>query len=386
VAHPLSLPVVDTEPVAARDHVHGLAHDTNRVLSLAFVVAIALPLVQTLTVGRPAPGTDIGDGPHWPGTPHSVKDVGQWPTRFRRWFKDHYTLRRELIRAQGALVLHGLGVSPSPTVLIGKDGWWFYRDDNGLDDMTTVTPMKEEDLATWTDLARENQRWLAARGIPYLFVLAPDKHLIYPEYLPDGIHQVHEPWLVQFMRFFTAHSTVDTIDLRSLMLDAKRRERVYHRTDTHWNNRGALVASLSIMNWMARVHPGLTVPTGDDFEFTTYTEHGHDLAAMLGLEHSVTEEVLDVKPRQPRRAQIVEESEHVLESGRVVTEHSDQSLPRVLIIRDSFMTPLIPFLAEQCSRCVFLWQNYLDTSVVDREKPDIVIHEIVGRRLHTLTP
>ena len=28
-------------------------------------------------------------------------------------------------------------------------------------------------------------RWLAARGIKYLFVIAPDKPMIYPEFTPD---------------------------------------------------------------------------------------------------------------------------------------------------------------------------------------------------------
>ena len=32
---------------------------------------------------------------------------------------------------------------------------------------------------------------------------------------------------------------------------AKRAERVYHRTDTHWNKRGALLAYLEMARWIA---------------------------------------------------------------------------------------------------------------------------------------
>ena len=50
------------------------------------------------------------------------------------------------------------------------------------------------------------------------------------------------------------------------------------------------------------------------------------------------------------------------------------------------MTGLVPFLAEHCRRCVFLWQKDLDPEVVRRERPDLVIHQMVGRRFQTYLP
>jgi hypothetical protein len=64
----------------------------------------------------------------------------------------------------------------------------------------------------------------------------------------------------------------------------------------------------------------------------------------------------------------------------------DQSQPRVVIFRDSFASALIPFLSEHFSRAVYLWQNNVDPQVIEDERPDVVIHELVGRRLTTLTP
>ena len=374
---------------AAPDHLHAPPHDTNRPLGALFAIAIALPLVVSLVsvaLGVTGPGRD-GAAP-WPARVTSVKSLGKWPERFRRWFKDHYAFRRPLIRAHGRLLFQGFGLSPSPTVLIGRDGWWYYADDGAMEDIVSASPLGARDLEIWRRTLYHNREWLAARGIPYLFVLAPDKHLVYPEFLPATVRPLGGARTDQLTEYVRARSQVDVLDLRPVLVDAKRAGRVYHRTDTHWNKRGSLVAYLEIVRWIARVRPGTPVPARDDFEFYTATGGGHDLPRMLGLESLVSEEILEVHPRTPRRARVVEPADGGtdLERGRVVTELPDPSLPRMLFFRDSFLSPLIPFLAEQCSRCVFLWEKDLDPAAVERERPDIVIHQMVGRRLQTYLP
>ncbi|MCC6991616.1 MAG: hypothetical protein IT181_21625, partial [Acidobacteria bacterium] len=43
-------------------------------------------------------------------------------------------------------------------------------------------------------------------------------------------------------------------------------------------------------------------------------------------------------------------------------------------------------LAERCSRCVFLWEKDLNPEVIRQEQPDVVVHQMVGRRLQTYLP
>jgi hypothetical protein len=375
--------------ITAPDHLHAPPHDTNRVLSLLFGLAIALPLVATLLfVAGPESSRDTPDSAQWPPAPRSLKDVERWPTKFRHWFKDHYAFRRGLIQAHGAVLLRGFGVSPSPTVLIGREGWWYYTDDGAMADMVSASPMSPEDLEAWRTVLQHNRDWLAAQVIPYLFVLAPDKHLVYPEYLPGTMRALGPPRVDQLAAYLESHSTVDVIDVLPLLVAQKPSERLFHRTDTHWNDRGALVAYLEIAKWIARVRPGTSVPGSNDFERTTSIGEGRDLPRMLGLQSLVTEENLEVVPRTPRLARIVEPADGRadLHQERIVTEHPDRSLPRIVIFRDSFMTTVIPFLAESCSRCVFLWQNDIDPEVIRTERPDLVIQEIVGRKLQTYLP
>jgi hypothetical protein len=57
-------------------------------------------------------------------------------------------------------------------------------------------------------------------------------------------------------------------------------------------------------------------------------------------------------------------------------------LPRAVVYRDSMAVSLIPLLAENFSRSVFVSSRKLDQALIEREKPDVVIEEMVERSLH----
>jgi hypothetical protein len=371
------------------DHLRKPYHPANRAIVVSFLAAVFAPLVFTLASLSRMPADPAGPGSSpWPARPQSVKDIGKWPTRFRHWFTDHYVFRRALIQTHGELLFRGVGVSPSPTVLIGKDGWWYYTDDGALDDIVSAEPMDESSLEAWRRTLESNRAWLASQGIPYVFVMTPDKHAVYPEFLPDTVRAITGSRIDQLAAYLSTHSSVDVLDLLSVLREAKPQDRLFHRTDTHWNNRGALVGWLALAQWMGRVHEGFRVPTREDYVFSTAISGGHDLPRMLGIGHLVTEEVLEAHNRPPARFQVTDPvgSPSPYDEGRLITEHPDATLPRVLVFRDSFMTCLVPFLAEHCRRCVFLWQKDLDPEAVRREKPDLVIHQIVGRRFQGYLP
>jgi hypothetical protein len=63
------------------------------------------------------------------------------------------------------------------------------------------------------------------------------------------------------------------------------------------------------------------------------------------------------------------------ERETIVTRHADTSLPRAVIFRDSTASLLIDLLAEHFSRAVFVWhENDVIGSVIEQEKPDVVLH------------
>jgi len=77
---------------------------------------------------------------------------------------------------------------------------------------------------------------------------AANKHSIYPEHLPGSLRPVSEKRrLDQLLDYMGARSDVRLIDVRPALLEAKKEKRVYHWTDSHWNDLGAYHAYRAVM-------------------------------------------------------------------------------------------------------------------------------------------
>ncbi len=342
-----------------------------------FVLVIALPLTANLT------GVDGAD----PAAENRELAVFRWD-RPGAWFEDHFGFRAALIRWYGEGRLFALGVSPSAAVVKGRDGWLFYADDSSLDDYARIDPLSPDAIANWREAIVRARNWLGAQHVPYIFTVAPDKHVIYPEELPATLAQVGD--LSRTDQLYTALQDLGVaVDVRPALFAARSRERIYQRTDTHWNDRGALIAYQEIVNAVRlRVPSTPAAWTRDDFEAVDREVPAMDLGRMIGLSRVLRETDMTLVPRRTRRARVVEPpgAQSTDEFGRIVTEIGDPSLPRAVIFRDSFASRLVPFLSEHFSRAVYMWQNDFDSDLVTQEHPDVVIQEIVGRHLYAFIP
>lgn len=362
-------------------------HHWNRALVVSFVVLIALPGVATLLGVR---GVDADEN-RTPAPPPVVRadwaSLRALPDAFTRYFEDNFAFRARLVRTQADLRLRAFGVSPSPAVVVARDGWLFYGEDGAIEDYAVAPPMSPADLEEWRRTLQQTQDWLAVRGIAYAFVIAPDKHVIYPEMMVKTVTRFSERSRIdQLVDYLRQWSTVRVIDLRPALVSAKTRERIYHRTDTHWNDRGAHVAYEQILRGLAM--RGVEPLPRPRFRAEARPAPGLDLAGMMGLTGQMSEEDLVLVPLAPRRARVVEPADPKPHGiyARLVTEHPDRSLPRAVIYRDSFTSALIPFLSEHFSRALYLWERDLDPAVIEQEQPQVVIQQWVGRRLGPYLP
>ena len=360
----------------------------DRILVTAFLVVLALPPLGTMFGVRRATAAEENR----PLAPFPRLDAtwASWrafPGAFTRYFEDNFAFRPTLVRLQALARLRALDVAPSRSVIKGQDGWWFYADDGAMEDYASAGPFTPSELEAWRQTLQDTHDWLRARGIAYLFVLAPDKHQIYPEHMPETIRRAEHSRITQLVAYLARHSTVPVLDLRPALRRAKSSARIYHRTDTHWNDAGAYVAYRQIVESLGSAVPDLVDrPAALRDGRRVRRREGLDLARMMRLTDVLEED--DVAIEWRRTARVVEPrvpNPHGIEA-RLVTELPDDSRPRAVIFRDSFGSALIPFLSEHFSRAVYLWQHNVDPGVIGTERPDVVIQELVGRRLSTLTP
>ena len=87
---------------------------------------------------------------------------------------------------------------------------------------------------------QDTSDWLRAQGIAYVFVIAPDKHVIYREYMPETIRRSA---ISRIDKLVSRSASTPLFVCGSAAAARAGRERLYHRADTHWNDRGALVAA-----------------------------------------------------------------------------------------------------------------------------------------------
>jgi hypothetical protein len=107
----------------------------------------------------------------------------------------------------------------------------------------------------------EHRRALWARNdTRYLFVVAPNKNTIYPEFLPDYIRAYRGRSRLQQLREYlrTTGSPVDILDLHAALLADKPKGDLYFRQDTHWNGRGYFTAYEAMCRVLSRWFPEIS--------------------------------------------------------------------------------------------------------------------------------
>jgi alginate O-acetyltransferase complex protein AlgJ len=240
-------------------------------------------------------------------------------------------------------------------------------------------------LRYWAALLEARRVFLEKKGIHYLFLVAPDKHTIYPEHLPEVMVPVKPLSRTdQLIGYVGKQTKVRILDVRPAMVGAKPLGRLYFLTDTHWNTLGAFIAYQQIMGrvqtWYPEVKPlQLTDYSWEDLKFSG------DLASMVALQSTPTEIGKALRPKFKSSTRWISDAGELFNSPRVIidnlrSENPNAPIPKLVMFRDSFATTLLPYIAEHFHNAFFHWGDF-ETSVVEREKPDIVIEELLERRL-----
>ena len=326
-----------------------------------FLLVIALPLgAQLVLKDRAAAAQENRRLAKFPKLNWQGKTLAAFPAAFEKYYDDHFGFRDRLIRWHHLIKLRLLGVSPSSKVILGKEGWMFDRD---TVQYYAAAPLTTEALEKWRRFLEERQRFVAAKGHPFLLVFAPLPSTIYPEYLPDAIRrQPRESRLDQLINHLRSHSTLPIVDLRESLRDGKNVERLYQRTDTHWNELGAYRSYTQIMSTLAGQFPELRPLPRAAFDVQENLTPGGDIARLLGLGDLFPEQRFAFKRHGGPTAQV---AQWFPEDSRIPMGFSmrtgDASKPRAIVYHDSFtFESLYPFIAENFSEVWFHWNHYFD--------------------------
>jgi len=323
------------------------------------------------------------------------------PPKLDAYFKDHVGFRATMVQAS-ASVLHGLLQSPSDRVILGKvpapgqPQWLFLAMYETLVDRAGQAPMSQPQLERWRRIIERRSSWLAARGIAYFYVVAPEKSTIYPEFLPDYIqrHPTTKTTLDQIGQYLKdARSPIHFVDLRGALWAQKSAGDLYFPGDAHWNGRGFFIGYQEMFKAIWPESEPLQL--GQYFEIRAAPNRSfHDLANMLGLPAPSGSSVLLAHrgPAQtvPAAAALPSDIDAPPSNSiayALATPAADSK--RLLVFHDSFfdvgpMTQVDQPLAAHFSRSYFIFMDPDDDTIrsfVAAEHPDVVLEEHVERGL-----
>jgi hypothetical protein len=378
----------------------------NWAVIAAFLLGIGLPLVDHWLKFDETPLIENRQLAAKPAPPTELEGVPTYIAAFDAYWRDNFGFRRQLIRWY-AIARHQLGVSLSPRVLIGKGGTLFYTGEDAIPAFRGLLELRENTIERWAQELEARRAYLERRGIKYLFVIAPNKETVVPELVPGRFTRVAPTPLDRLLWYLAInHSKVDVLDLRGPLQAGKAEGPVFFRTDTHWNDHGSYVTYTALMNRLRPWLPTLRPRPKTSFMRRTGRPVSGDLAAMLGLTDVLTEPLQEWVPAQPAAAQEIKpDLPQPVESRRLRVMLGRPGLPRAVVLHDSFFLapdergepgravrtdPFMPrnsafrlsaLIAENFSRSVFSWQHTLDTSMIARERPAVVVQEIVERSI-----
>jgi len=322
-----------------------------------------------------------------------IELLDPYPSAYESFYNDHFPFRSELLHRNAYINYVYFDKSPSPNdVTVGRSGWLFYASKER--DVYEGKLIGNRDyIQNIVDNLHFRTEYLNKMGIPFYVVIAPMKSEVYSEFLPIYYRKPTQSLTEAVLEAIRKDTTIRLIDLKPALLKAKKRDRIFYKTDTHWNALGAYRAYAEIMNRLHLDFPQLQPMALDEISFSDLRSDGGNLAAMIGLSDFLKDDYLIdqvIKPTAkdgPKAGYPPTPGFGYPSEYEQVKINFDTTLLKVVVIRDSFFTSLIQNFSQHFSKSVYIfdaWEYKSNFDIIENEKPDLVILEIVATNLLNL--
>ena len=298
--------------------------------------------------------------------------IGAFPSGFESYFNDRIPFRNDLIWLNSVLDYTVFATSSNDEVVLGKDGWLFFK--NSIVQETGRVAFTADELDRIARNLQAIESYCNERGITFVLCIAPNKEHVYNDELPDPYVQRAEIGQYERVILYLAQHTNLTVVHPETALAAWRRshpEPVGYLTDTHWNSLGGYIGARELLAALGRSAPELRGIALSDLP-------EHDLADMLHLDKTIGLGK-DYVPVFDETATLVEDDFY----GHVRYENP-QGEGKILLRRDSFCNTMHRPLSQSWASYDAVHPLAFTWSMLDEYKPDVFVFELVERSLPNL--
>lgn len=296
------------------------------------------------------------------------------------YISQNFGFRSIMVNANNSLLSSIFKVSGEDKVIVGKDDWLFLEETS--DDYQGINQLSDREIRNVSKTIRMIEDYVRKNGLEFVFTVAPNKNTLYGEFMPyyyvDG-----EDSNLSRLNSQLEKMGVSYIDLFAELKEAlnsndELNNILYHKRDTHWNNKGAFLATNEILSKTG-------FDTIDfDFEWVKSQDFKGDLEDMIYPDS----DYIDYQYYPDNKSLISDfrftRSGRNVESQDFITESLSQKQGSILFFRDSFGNAIVPFLSSHINNVRY--QKYLpyQVNLIEREKYDAVVIEIAERNIPEL--
>jgi hypothetical protein len=329
--------------------------------------------------------------PNWDWKSKSIK---KYFSESESFFGDHLAFREDLLKLNAKLK-NRLGLPmDAEDVIIGKDGWIFLGNkyQKTINQYRGLKQMDAKQIHSFYKYFGDIQDYLKNLNIPFYIAIAPDKHSIYPEYLPSYLSKKGNTPYDQIM---SSNTFLQIIDLKKALIEKKKNHKLplYYKTDSHWNLFGAYLAYWEILSYFNPSFQSSSIIL-DETNFTSrLSQRKTDLSLTIKGESLYNDVEVSIKDKLSKhKLKLMSNNKWVDINPNRAFEMLNHNLIRnkhkhgkILVIGDSFSNSLSIYLNNtfgEIKYCHFIKPGTNDiASLVQLYKPDFVLFEVVERYL-----
>ncbi|HVD99684.1 MAG TPA: hypothetical protein VNB90_15855 [Cytophagaceae bacterium] len=313
------------------------------------------------------------------------KDVMIYKNKFHTYYEDRFVLKYILFENYKTIQRGVFAQQPIPQKVVeGTDGWMFLGNSysNDIAESKGIKVFTEKEIIKIKTNLLNQKEWLDKKGIHYYVAIAPNKLSVYGEYLAikRSEKKTKREQLIEAMNT----TALPLIDMTALL--RKTDDTIlYEKTGSHWNDLGAFYGYKTLINRIHKDYPEIVPLELKDFNRIPKITYQEDLIKMLN--ESRLEKQISLTAKYPEASKQVASQLSIspyynkLPQDYEKRYKSNVNRLKVVMFRDSFSSAMLKYVKENFGEVVFVWSDRFDKELIETEKPDIVIQEVVEREV-----
>jgi len=295
----------------------------------------------------------------------------------------------------------------SRQVIIGKEEFLFLGNsyNNVLDKTQGNYPYTVNDIKQWVYKLHNLQNWYESKNIKFILVIAPNKHSVYNDKLPERITYKKGKTITDDILRIAGSENINILDLSDTLRKSREEHEnlLYLKTDTHWNGLGASIGYEKTIKYLNnKYNMNYRTP---EYSYKEVDDGGKDLASFLKItsilpknhEKSIW---FDFNEKHDVCLGDINKENHKVETcklkgnptysinGKPQYTINNQALnnENVLILCDSFCMHNSQLYNASFNNIWKFHYGHINgsklSSFVNKNKPNIVIYQVVERGLY----